>query len=125
MNAATETHIHLHVHEHHDDGSAPILAEILKRVKALQKETHLAALDLSELQTEVARESDLIAAAKKAFQGLADQIDATAGNPAALKQLTAQMRAQDDDFAQAIVANTPAAAGTGTGNGGGTPNPAA
>ena len=64
---------------------------------------------LAALQAQVAQNTTIEASAVTLIQGLAAQIAAAAGNPAALTQLTTNLNASAQALAAAITANTPAA----------------
>lgn len=66
------------------------------------------ALDLSALQAEVARDSDVNSSASTLISKLADLVEATKGDPSAVTALVAQLRAQNDALAAAVSASTPA-----------------
>ena len=67
------------------------------------------ALDLSALAAEVARDNEVNTSAATLIAGLAAQVEATKGDPAAVQALADALRAQSDALAAAVVANTPAA----------------
>lgn len=71
------------------------------------------ALDLTDLQAEVARNSDVDQSAIALLRGIAARIDAAvaaaeAGNTAALTELATSIRASTDELAAAVTENTDA-----------------
>lgn len=67
----------------------------------------MAAID--DLAAQVKANTDAEASAVQVIEGLAAQILQTAGDPAKVTALTAQLKASADALGAAIVANTPAA----------------
>jgi hypothetical protein len=74
---------------------------------AAQEKTQMDAI--TALQAEVARNTTVEKSALTLIQGLHDQIVAAGTDPAALKAITDQLAANDDELVAAIVRNTPAA----------------
>lgn len=66
-------------------------------------------LDLSQLEAEVARDSDVNSSAATLISALADEVEATKGDPAKVQELADRLRAQSDALAAAVAANTPGA----------------
>lgn len=66
--------------------------------------------ELDDLKAKVAANTTVIASAITLLQGLKAKLDAAiaAGDPAALTALSAELGAQDQALADAIIANTPA-----------------
>lgn len=69
---------------------------------------------LDDLKAQVAANVSLEASAIQLIGSLADQIAAAANDPAALQQLTTDLKAEADKLAAALTANTPAAPTTTT-----------
>ena len=69
--------------------------------------------DLTDLQTEVTQNTDVVASAVSLLNGLSQQLkDALAANdPAAVQALVDQLDANTATLADAVAANTPAAPG--------------
>jgi hypothetical protein len=67
--------------------------------------------ELDDLKAEVARNTTVEKSALALIQGFKGQLDAAiaSGNPQALKDLSTQLGANDDELAAAVAANTPAA----------------
>ena len=65
-------------------------------------------LDLSDLTTEVERNSTVEGSAVTLIQALADAIAAAANDPAEVAALAARLKASSDALAAAVAANTPA-----------------
>ena len=66
-------------------------------------------LDLTALQAEVSRDSDVNSSASTLISALAAAVEATKGDPAAVQALADSLRANNDSLAAAVAANTPAA----------------
>ena len=66
--------------------------------------------DLSEIQAEVTRNTEVDQSAITLLNGLAAQIEQIKTDPAAIQALANELRASSDDLAAAVVANTPAQA---------------
>jgi len=66
------------------------------------------ALDLSQLTEQVTRDNTVNGSAKTLILQLVAQFEAVKGDPAAVQALVDQLRAQNDDLAAAVAANTPA-----------------
>jgi hypothetical protein len=64
---------------------------------------------LAELQAEVDRNNTVDGSAVALIAGLADQIIASANDPAAVRALGAALKASTDSLAASVSANTPAA----------------
>ena len=64
---------------------------------------------LVELQAAVATDTTVTASAITLLQGLAAQITAAAGDPAALDAIVQDLNANTTALAEAVAANTPAA----------------
>ena len=79
-----------------------MLLKILRNQEAL-----MAALD--DLTAQVAANKVTIESAIVLINGIAARITAAGTDPVALKALTDNLKAEDDNLAQAVVANTPAA----------------
>lgn len=84
------------------------------------------AIDLTGLESEITRNKTIDGSAKVLIAGLIVKIEATKGDPAKVAELVAALKADNDDLAAAITANTPAEEGGGMGGGmgmggGGTP----
>lgn len=67
------------------------------------------AINLSALEAEVARNTEVVASAITLIQGLAAAVEATSGDPARVLILAENLRGQCDALAAAVAANTPAA----------------
>jgi len=63
--------------------------------------------DLSALQAEVARNTDVGTSVVTLVQKLADELEAANGDPAAIQAIVDQLRSNDDALAAAVTANTP------------------
>ena len=72
----------------------------------LKQETMMAALD--DLKAQVAQNKTVIDSALALIAGIADRIAAAGTDPAALADLTAQLKSEDDALAAAVATNTPA-----------------
>lgn len=65
------------------------------------------ALDLSRLQAEIERDASVNASAETLIRNLADEIERSKGNEAALDALVARLRDNSNALAAAVSANTP------------------
>ena len=70
------------------------------------QETIMAALD--DLKAQVAQNKTVIDSALALINGIVARIAAAGTDPAALKALTDNLKAEDDALAAAVTANTPA-----------------
>lgn len=87
--------------QHCDMADRTLLIHILNNQKLI-----MASLDT--LTAEVARNTTVEKSALALIQGLKAQLDAAGTDPVALKALSDQLAANDDDLAAAVAANTPA-----------------
>ena len=96
-------------------GIGPKLDQILSQLAALTAEEAQVAVDLSDLQAKVARNTDVDSSAVTLLQGLKAKIDeliANSGNtvdPAQLQALSDAIGTSSQSLADAVTANTPAA----------------
>lgn len=102
--------IEIHVHHHND---SPRDSAQLRRIEDLLitlGERILSALD--SLKTNVANNTTVIQSAIVLIQGLKQKLDdaIASGDPAQVQALSDELGAQDAALAQAVAANTPAAA---------------
>jgi hypothetical protein len=65
-------------------------------------------VDLSALTAEVARDKDVNSSAATLLADLAARLEAAKADPVAIQALADALRAQSDDLAAAVAANTPA-----------------
>lgn len=63
-------------------------------------------LDLSALEAEVTRDTDVNSSASTLISALAAQFEAVKGDPAAIQALADKLRANNDSLAAAVAANT-------------------
>jgi len=108
--------IHEHHHYYHDGHNSEVgdkLDEVLTRLKAMkqydQETRRQVMLDLSQLESEVARNTDVIESAKLVFTRLADEIEAAKNDPTKVQAVVDKLRAGTDGLATAVAAHTPAA----------------
>lgn len=66
-------------------------------------------MDLSALQSEIERDSEVNSSAATLIAGLAAKLEEVKGDPAAIQALADQLRANSDALAAAVAANTPGA----------------
>jgi hypothetical protein len=112
MNRVPDIHVHVHIHEEPDSRIDEILLAIGKQTRQLYKlteEEKQMALDLSGLTVEVTNNTDVVGSALALIQGLADELTAAAGDPAAVAALADTLRANNQALADAVAANTPVA----------------
>jgi hypothetical protein len=100
-----DINIHIHVH----DETERKLDEIIFRLRRLDRLEREVIMDLTDLQNAVSANTDVVNSAVTLIGGLADQIEAAAGDPAAVAQLAQNLRTNNDALAAAVAANTPAA----------------
>jgi hypothetical protein len=100
--AEAELHIHLCRIE-------ATLARIENKldVAILQEKTNMAAID--DLTAEVTRNTTVEGSALALIQGFAAQLAAAGTDPVKLQALQTTLKANDDQLAAAVAANTPAA----------------
>lgn len=65
--------------------------------------------ELEDLQAQVAANKTVIDSALVLINGIADRIKAAGTDPQKLADLTASLKAEDDQLAAAVTANTPPA----------------
>lgn len=78
------------------------------RISGLTLGVREMALDLSAVEAEVSQNSDAVDSATTLLGTLADEIRATAGDPAKVAELASRLDANTARLAAAVVANTPA-----------------
>lgn len=66
--------------------------------------------ELDDLTAEVARQTTVEKSALALIQGFAGQLAAAGTDPVKLAELSATLKANDDELAAAVLANTPAGA---------------
>ena len=102
--------LHIHVTHHHVEARC----EVMRRLDALDnkldlvlatQETIMSVLD--DLKAQVAANRSVSQSALLLINGIADRITAAGTDPAALAELTASLKADDDALAAAVTANTP------------------
>lgn len=94
----------------HCDGASEILSTLARIDTKLDRilfkqETTMA--DLTELQAQVAANTDIVQSAIVLINGIAARIDAAGVDPVALKALSDSLKASDDALSAAVTANTP------------------
>ena len=65
------------------------------------------ALDLTQLEAEVARDEEVNSSAAILIGQLAAEIEASKNDPVALQTLVDRLRASQDSLSEAVAANTP------------------
>lgn len=85
------------------------LDEILSLVRAIAKGVTKMSVEMDALEAQVQQMTTIEQSAVTLIKGLADQIAAAGTDPAKLRALTASLKADADDLAAAIQANTPPA----------------
>ena len=70
------------------------------------------ALDLTALEAEVARNTDVDASASLLLKMLFDEVEANKTNPAAIQAIVDRVRQSSDALSAAVVAHTPGASDT-------------
>lgn len=98
--------IDVHVHTDGDDHK---LDQILSIVKSLKKQGTEIMADLSAITAEVAENGDAVDSAVTLLGQLAQLVRDAGTDPVALEALAADLDAQTNALAEAVVANTPAA----------------
>jgi prefoldin subunit 5 len=84
------------------------LMRIEAMLKQLTQRQEIVMADLSALQAEVTRNTEVDQSAITLLNGLAAQIESLKTDPAALQALADSIRSSSDDLAAAVAANTPA-----------------
>ena len=100
--------VEIHVHGATSTPSETALLQILEIVQNLQTKGIAMALDLTELQDQVTRNTDVSLSAVTLIQGLAAAFADAQGDPAAIAALTTQLQTSAQSLADAVVAGTPA-----------------
>ena len=80
-------------------GGEDILADLNQRIVVMQQA-------LQDLTAAVTHNTTVTASAVTLIQGLADKLDAVAGDEAAVRALTADIRSAADQLASAVTENT-------------------
>lgn len=91
------------------DGKLPetignLLSKLQEGINAM---TRLAD-EIAALRTNVTELTSTVASAKELIEGLAAKIEDNIGDETALQEIVTELRAQKDQLAAAVVANTPA-----------------
>jgi len=97
--------LHVHVHLEPD----PRIDKILTAINQLSTKEDTTMADLNALTAEVRANGDVVASAVTLLQGLSAALTAAGTDPVALQELVDQLNTNDNQLAQAVVANTPAA----------------
>lgn len=84
------------------------LDNLFRIMRTLVEMDEILMTDLSDVQAAVTENATVDQSAIALINGLADKIDSMATDPAALAQLSADLRASSTDLAAAVSANTPA-----------------
>ena len=111
---ALSNDLNLHIYFHQvDPGFSAKLDQILAAVTNVQQQENTVMVDLSALQDEVSKNTDVVGSAKTLIQSLVDQISqigatADAATQAKINDLVASLQANDANLAQAVADNTPA-----------------
>lgn len=99
----------LNVRSQVDQPTTEALARIERKLDTAIAMEKQAMADLTTLQAEVQRNTEVEKSALVLIQGLKDQIVAAGTDPEKLKAIVEQLTANDDALAAAVAANTPAA----------------
>jgi hypothetical protein len=102
--------VDVHVYSHGASVEQYKLDQILDAVNTLIREGKEVMADLSVLTAHVQQNTEVDASAIALLNGLSAQIEQLKTDPVALQGLADQLKANSDNLAAAIVANTPAAA---------------
>ena len=98
-----------HRHETPWDQAPPWALELREMLSlAIHQEIHMSK-ELDDLTAQVKANSEVEASALTLINGIAARITAAGTDPAALKALTDELKAKDDELAAAVTANTLAA----------------
>lgn len=94
--------------EQHPDFQAHVLCELDTIIQLLTQTKEQIMKELDDLKAEVARNTTVEKSALALIQGFKGQLDAAiaSGNPQALKDLSTQLGANDDELAAAVAQNT-------------------
>lgn len=101
--------IKLQVELVYDERLMHILDRIDKKLNRIITNQGEVMADLSALQSEVSENGDAVASAVSLLGSLSQAIKDAGTDPEALAELTAQLDANTNALAEAVVANTPAA----------------
>jgi len=85
------------------------LNKLIQSIEILNQRIDQMSLDLSVLVDEVAALQTVEASAVALIQKLADEVAANAGNPEAVAEIAAKIKAASDALSAAVAANTSAA----------------
>jgi ABC-type transporter Mla subunit MlaD len=99
-----------HTHEFLDPTPDPRVDTAIHLLHAVLTRLHEMTPELQRLTDQVAATNTIMASAATLIGGLADQIRALKDDPAALAKLADDLDAGDNALAEAVAANTPAAA---------------
>jgi hypothetical protein len=112
MSEINDIHVHVHIHNEPDprmDTVLKVLHSQNQQLYQLIRQERKVSMDLSELTAQVSTNTDVVESAVLLISGLADQLEAAAGDPAAVQDLVNQLRSNNDVLAAAVAAGTPAA----------------
>jgi len=102
----------VHLHDHHHDETIEIftaLGRIESALSTLTEGVHAMSIELDNLESEVAKNTEVDQSAITLLNGLAAQIAALKNDPVKLQALADSLKSSSADLAAAVVANTPAA----------------
>lgn len=85
------------------------LVQIKTLLQQIKQEIKNMAGELDDLKTKVAKNTEVVDSAITLLQGLKAKLDAAGTDPVALKALSDELGTKDQQLADAVVANTPAA----------------
>lgn len=84
-------------------------AEIRKQLKRIERKEKVMVGELDDLTNEVTNQTTVEKSALALIQGFSARLAAAGTDPAKLKALRDTLKANDDELAAAVAANTPAA----------------
>lgn len=92
----------------------PCMPSILRELVTIRERIEAMSQELDDLTTQVTNNNTLVGSAITLIQGLKTALDAAGTDPTKLKALSDSLGAKDQELADAITANTPAAQPTAT-----------
>ncbi len=86
-----------------------VFNRLSKQLNRIERKLKVMGQEMDDLTTEVTNNTSVEKSALALIQGFAAQLAAAGSDPAKLKALRDSLKANDDELAAAVVANTPAA----------------
>ena len=93
---------------HHINRLEQKITQLSARISELTVGVEVMALDTSALEAEISENTDVVASASSLMTTLAEEIRATAGDPAKVAELANRLDQNNQALATAVATNTPA-----------------